>query len=53
MSRAWEAVALFIVAMVIINIVIASVEPYLPIVGAVVLGCLIYIAVRFVIRRRI
>lgn len=52
LRKGWEAIALLVAAMVIVNIVAAAVEPFLPILGVVVITLTAYIIIRFAIRRR-
>lgn len=52
LRKGWEAVALFVVLLVVINVVATSIEPFLPIIGLVVSGLIVYVIVRFAIRRR-
>ena len=53
MKRVWEALLLFALLAVAINIIIASVTPFLPAVGLLVLGGIGVVVGRYFYKRRL
>ncbi|MFF6951841.1 hypothetical protein ACFZAD_24680 [Streptomyces iakyrus] len=52
MKKAWEAIALLVAIVILASLISAAIEPFLPILGIVVIGIATAWVVRFFYQRR-
>ncbi|MFM9793286.1 hypothetical protein [Streptomyces turgidiscabies] len=52
LKKVWESIALLVVLVVVVHLALASIQPWLPVLGIVVLGIITAALIRLVFFRK-